>query len=115
MRPLLLVVVGVVGFLTVSAFAQNPPATTPVRVAGTIEKLDGDNLTIKTKEGQAVTVTLNADAAIFGVVPVLAYVAGDRALLKPGAAVVTVAQKKPDSTLTTGRVTAEKNGVKPPM
>jgi hypothetical protein len=204
MRPLLLVVMGVVGFVTVSAFAQNPPATTPVRVAGTIEKLDGDNLTVKPKEGQAVIVTLNADAAIFGVekrsvadikpgdflasggvrgsdgkihaievrifpealrgigegqrpwdvktdgvmtnatvgnvtqspeggvvnvtykdgqseftvgpeVPVLAYVAGDRGLLKPGAGVVTVAQKKPDGTLTTGRVTAEKNGVKPPM
>jgi hypothetical protein len=67
MRPLLLVVMGVVGFVTVSAFAQNPPATTPVRVAGAIEKLDGDNLTVKTKEGQAVTVTLNGDAAIFGV------------------------------------------------
>ena len=204
MRPILSVVVSVVGLLTVSAFAQNLPATTPVRVAGTIEKLDGDNLIVKTKEGQAVTVILNADAAIFGVekrsvadikpgdflasggvkssdgkihaievrifpealrgigegqrpwdvkpdgvmtnatvgkvtqspeggvvhvtykdsqseftvgpeVPVLAYVAGDRGLLSPGAAVVTVAQKKPDGSLTTGRVTAEKNGVKPPM
>jgi hypothetical protein len=204
MRPLLLVVVGAIGFLTVSALAQNPPATTPVRIAGTIEKLDGDHLTVKTKEDQAVTVTLNADAAIFGVekrsvadikpgdflasggvkgsdgkihaievrifpetlrgigegqrswdakpdgvmtnatvgkvtqsteggvvhvtykdgqseftvgpeVPVLAYVAGDRGLLKPGSAVVTVAQKKSDGTLMTGRVTAEKNGVKPPM
>jgi hypothetical protein len=204
MRPLLLVVVGVIGFLTMSAFAQNPPATTPVRVAGTIEKLDGDNLTVKTKDDQAVTVTLNADAAIFGVekrtladikpgdflasggvkgsdgkihaievrifpealrgigegqrpwdvkpdgvmtnatvgnvsqspeggvvhvtykdgqseftvgpaVPVLAYVAGDRGLLKPGAAVSTVAQKKPDGSLTTGRVTAQKDCVKPPM
>ena len=48
-------------------------------------------------------------------VPVLAYVAGDRGLLKPGAAIVTIAEKKPDGALTTGRVTAEKNGVKPPM
>jgi hypothetical protein len=47
-------------------------------------------------------------------VPVLAYVAGDRGLLKPGAAVFLVAQKKPDGSLTTGRVTAEKNGIKPP-
>jgi hypothetical protein len=46
---------------------------------------------------------------------VLAYVAGDRNLLDPGAAVVTVAQKKPDGSLTTGRLTAEKNGVEPPM
>jgi hypothetical protein len=195
---------GVVGFLAVSASAQNPPATTRVRLAGTIEKLDGHNLTIKTTEDQAVTVTLSTDVAIFGVekrsvadikpgdflasggvkggdgkihaievrilpealrgvgegqrpwvakpdgvmtnatvgyvtqspkagvihvtfkdgqsefvvgpeVPVLAYVAGDRGLLKPGSAVVTVAQRKPDGTLASGRVTAEKNGVKPPM
>jgi hypothetical protein len=46
---------------------------------------------------------------------VVAYVGGDRNLLKPGAAVVTIARKKPDGTLTTGRLTAEKNGVKPPM
>ena len=204
MRPLLLALVGGVGFLTIPAFAQNAPATTPVRVAGTVEQLDGNNLSVKTKDGQAVTVTLNADAAIFGVekrtvadikpgdflasggvkgsdgkihaievrifpevmrgigegqrpwdvkpdgvmtnatvgnvsqspeggvvhvtykdgqseftvgpeVPVLAYVAGDRGLLKPGAAVLTVAQKKLDGTLTTGRVMVEKNGVKPLM
>jgi hypothetical protein len=48
-------------------------------------------------------------------VPVLAYVTDDRGLLKPGAAVFTIAEKKPDGTLTTTRVTAEKNGVKPPM
>jgi hypothetical protein len=48
-------------------------------------------------------------------VPVLTYIAGDRCLLKPGATVFTIAQKKHDGTLTTGRVTAEKNGVKPPM
>ena len=204
MRPLLLVVVGVAGFVATLALAQNPPATSPVRVAGTIEQLDGNNLTVKIKDDQVVSVTLNADAAIFGVekrtladikhgdfvgsggvkgsdgkihaievrifpealrgigegqrpwdvkpdgvmtnatvgnvsqspeggvvrvtykdgqseftvgpeVPVLAYVAGDRSLLEHGAAVFTVAQKKPDGTLTTSRVTAEKNGVKPPM
>jgi hypothetical protein len=175
-----------------------------VRVVGTIDKLEGNNLTVNTKDGQAVTVVLADNAAVFGVekrsvadikpggylasggvkgtdgkihavevrifpetlrgtgegqrpwdvkpdgvmtnatvgtvgqspeggvihvkhkdgeseytigpeVPVVAYVAGDRSLLKPGAAVLTVAQKKPDGTLTTGRVTAEKNGVKPPM
>lgn len=47
--------------------------------------------------------------------PVLAYVAADRALLKPGAAVVTIATKQADGTLLTNRVTAEKDGVKPPM
>jgi hypothetical protein len=48
-------------------------------------------------------------------VPILAYVAGDRTLLKHGAAVVILAQKAPDGSLSASRVTAEKDGVKPPM
>jgi len=36
-------------------------------------------------------------------------------LLKPGAAVLTIASKKPDGSLVANRVTAEKDGVKPPM
>jgi hypothetical protein len=66
-------------------------------------------------EGGVVHITYEDGQSEFTVgpeVPVLAYVAGDRSLLKPGSAVVTVAQKKSDVTLTTGRVTAEKNGVK---
>jgi hypothetical protein len=47
--------------------------------------------------------------------PVFAYVSGDASLLKPGAAVFMVATKKPDGSLTAARVTAEKDGVKPPM
>jgi hypothetical protein len=42
-------------------------------------------------------------------------VLADRALLKPGASVVTIAAKKPDGSLAADRVTAEKDGVKPPM
>jgi len=48
-------------------------------------------------------------------VPVLGYVAGDFSLLKPGAAVFTIALKKPDGSLVANRVTAEKDGVKPPI
>jgi hypothetical protein len=48
-------------------------------------------------------------------VPVLAYVPADMGLLKPGAAVLLTAQKHPDGNLTANRVTAEKDGVKPPM
>ena len=47
--------------------------------------------------------------------PIVIYVPGDASLLKPGAAVMMVAQKKPDGTITAARVTAEKDGVKPPM
>ena len=193
-----------IALLAPPVLAQTPPATTAMRVAGTVDKLDGSNMTVKMQDGQAVTVVLADNAAVFGVekrtvadikpgdylasggvkgtdgkihavevrvfpetlrgtgegqrpwdvkpdgvmtnatvgtvsqspqggvihvkykegeseytvgpeVPVLAYVPGDRSLLKPGAAVLTIAQKKPDGTLTTGRVTAEKNGVKPPM
>ena len=193
-----------IAFLAAPALAQTAPSGTTMRVAGTVDKLDGNNLTVNMKDGPPVIVVLADNAAVFGVekrtvadikpgdylasggvkgadgkihavevrifpetlrgtgegqrpwdvkpegvmtnatvgtvtqspaggvihvkykegeseytvgpeVPILAYVAGDRSLLKPGAAVFTVAQKKPDGTLTTGRVTAEKNGVKPPM
>src|SRR5215471_16293136 len=193
-----------VAFLAMPANAQSPPATTPMRVAGAVDKLDGNNLSVSMKDGQAVTVVLADNAAVFGVekrtladikpgdylasggvkgtdgkihavevrifpetlrgtgegqrawdakpdgvmtnatvgtvsqspeggvihvkykegeseftvgpeVQIVAYVAGDRSLLKPGAAVLTIAQKKPDGSLTANRVTAEKDGVKPPM
>jgi hypothetical protein len=69
---------------------------------------EGGIIHVKYKEGES-------EYTVGPEVPILAYVAGDRSLLKHGAAIFTVAQKKPDGTLTTGRVTAEKNGVKPPM
>ena len=65
-----------------------------------------------------VHVTYNGGQSDYSVgpdVPVLAYVDADRTLLKPGAAVLIFAQKQSDGKLTTSRVTAEKNGVKPPM
>jgi len=47
--------------------------------------------------------------------PVVTFGPGDPKLLKRGAAVFIGAQKAPDGSLTAARVTAEKNGVKPPM
>jgi Domain of unknown function (DUF5666) len=47
--------------------------------------------------------------------PVVTFVPADPSLLKPGAAVFLIAQKKPDGTFTAARVNAEKDGVKPPM
>jgi hypothetical protein len=187
------------------AIAQAPPDGTPMPVRGTIEKLDGQNLTVKPKEGPAVTIALAPNFTVSGVAkrsladikpgdyvantsikgadgqlhvieihifpeemkarvtegqrpsslvqgglmtnafveevtetphgrvlkgrwkdgtietivepdaPIVIYVPGDPSLLKPGAAVTMVAQKKPDGTITAARVTAEKDGVKPPM
>jgi hypothetical protein len=48
-------------------------------------------------------------------VPVVGYGPGDAGLLKPGAAIFILASKKDDGTLSAARVTAEKDGVKPPM
>jgi hypothetical protein len=186
------------------ALAQTAPATTPVRIRGTVEKLDGHNLTVKSRDGHPVTIVLAPDFGVLGVekkglgdikagdyvastslkgadgklkaievhiflenmrglaegqfpwdlapdsimtnatiaevaaapegrvmkvkfkgneseitvpdgIPIVGYVPADASLLKPGAAVFIFAQKKPDGSLTAGRVTAEKDGVKPPM
>jgi hypothetical protein len=48
-----------------SAWAQQPPTQ---RVKGTIEKVDGNTLTVKPKDGGAVTVMLASDAQVVGVV-----------------------------------------------
>lgn len=48
-------------------------------------------------------------------IPIVTYVPGDASLLKKGAAVFVIAQKKEDGSLSAAGVTAEKDGVKPPM
>ena len=48
-------------------------------------------------------------------VPVVGFAPGDMTLLKPGAAVFLFAIKKDDGSLVTNNITAEKDGVKPPM
>jgi hypothetical protein len=186
------------------ALAQAPPAATPTRIRGTVEKLDGKTLTVKTRDGQTAAIALadnfsvsalakktpadvknndyvastgvkgtdgklhcvelrifpealrgvaegqfpwdsmpNAtmtNATVTGIATatagqtvkvnykgtesefvvgpecqVFSYVQGDPSLLKPGAAIFTVAQKQPDGSLTAARITAEKDGIKPPM
>jgi hypothetical protein len=190
--------------LATPAIAQNPPASPPARIRGTVEKLDGQALTLKSRDGQQVTVTLAPNVAVTFLVkknladikagdfvastsmkgtdgknhsvelrifpeamrglgegqyawdlapeslmtnatvsgvtgapqgqtlkvtykggeselvvgpdtPIFGYGAGDMSLLKPGSAIFIVAQKQADGSLTAARVTAEKDGVKPPM
>jgi hypothetical protein len=190
--------------LALPVAAQSPPANPPVRIRGTVDKLDGQALTVESRDGQQVTVMLAPNVAVAYLVkesladikagdfvastsmkgtdgknhsielrifpeamrglgegqyawdlapqslmtnatvsgvsgapqgqtlkvtykggeselvvgpdtPILGYGAGDMSLLKPGAAVFIVAQKQPDGSLTAARVTAEKDGVKPPM
>ena len=190
--------------LALPATAQNAPQGTPTRIRGTVEKLDGQNLTVKSREGPELTIALAPSFTVSAVVkkgltdiktgdfvgaastkgtdgklhalevlifpeamrgtgegerpwdltpdslmtnatvsgisgapqgqtlkvtykggeseivvapntPIVAFAPGDASLLKPGAAIITAASKQPDGSLTASRVTAEKDGVKPPM
>jgi hypothetical protein len=186
------------------ALAQTPPAGTPTRIRGTVDKLDGQNLMVKSRDGQALTIELAANVAVITLVkksvadikagdyvastgvkgtdgkihavevrifpevargtgegqypwdlmpdsimtnatvgkvdqapqgpvlhvtfkgteseytvgpdvPVLANGPGDISLLKPGVAVFVIALKHEDGKLTSARLYAEKDGIKPPM
>jgi hypothetical protein len=192
-----------VAFLALPVLAQSPPAGPPARIRGTVDKLDGQTLSVQQRDGQIATVTLAPDAVIQTLVkrnladikpgdfvastgikgkdgkihaievrifakatpdggrqfawdlspdsvmtnatvgtvtqapegevlhvtfkggeseysigpdvPVLAAAPDDISLLKPGVAVFVIALKHPDGSLTSNRLYAEKNGVKPPM
>jgi len=72
----------------------------------------------QTSAGSVVHVTYKGGEAEFVVgpdVPVVGYVSADRALLKPGATVLTIAIKQADGNVVANRIYAEKDGVKPPM
>jgi hypothetical protein len=198
MRPSLIAAFFAVA--TIPVLAQTPEGT-PTRIRGTVEKLDGPTLMVKTQAGQEVAVTLAPNFTISGVekrslsdikpgdyiastsvrgrdgklralevhflppgadegqfawdlapdslmtnatvagvaaapqgqvlrvtykgqeaeisvppdVPVVAFVPGDRSLVKPGAAVFIFGQRKPDGSVAATRITLEKDGVKPPM
>jgi hypothetical protein len=191
--------------LALPAAAQNPPEGTPTRIRGTVERLDGQTLLVKSRDGQSLSIALAPNFTVRGMaaktvadikpgdfvastsvkdpdgklraievhilpdslrgvaregqfpwdlvpegimtnataaqitsapqgqvikvtykdgeaevtippgIPIVGYVAGDPSLLKPGAAVFITAQKKADGSLTASAVTAEKDGVKPPM
>src|SRR3954453_22612640 len=49
------------------ALAQTAPEGTRVRVAGTIEELKGDVLTVNAANGQMQSVTLSPDLQVYGV------------------------------------------------
>jgi len=81
---------------------------TNATVSGITGAPQGQTLKVSYK-GNESEIVVGTDTPIFG------YGAGDAGLLKPGAAVFIVALKKPDGSLSAARVTAEKDGVKPPM
>ena len=202
MRRMAIVAV-LVALSAIPALAQNPPDGTPTRARGVVEKLTGQTLAVKSREGEVLTIALAPDVAIQTLVkktltdikpgdfvastgikdkdgkihaievrifpaatpdggrqfawdlgpdsvmtnatvgtvtkapdatvlhvtfkggeseysvgpdvPVLANAPGDISMLRPGATVFVIALKKSDGSLTSSRIYAEKDGVKPPM
>lgn len=69
-------------------------------------------------QGGKIKISLNgkdSEIAVASDTPIVTYAPGDPALLKPGAAVFVIARKETNGDLSAATVTAEKNGVKPPM
>src|SRR5207253_165745 len=57
-------VAAAIGLFVAPALAQNTPAPPPVRVRGVIEKVDGDNLSIKARDGAEMKVAVTATTRI---------------------------------------------------
>ena len=68
MTTKLLLAGALMALLALPAGAQNPPAGTPTRIRGTVEKLDGQNLTVKSREGPELTIALAPNFTVAAVV-----------------------------------------------
>ena len=82
---------------------------TNANVEQTVAGTDGQTLMVKYKGGEKKLI-VTPDT------PIVTYVTGDRADLKPGTAVfIGAAKKQPDGSLETPRITYGKDGLIPPM
>jgi hypothetical protein len=64
MTTKLLLAGALIALLISPAGAQPAPQGTPTRIRGTVEKLDGQALTVKSREGQTVTIALADNVAV---------------------------------------------------
>ena len=92
------------------AWDLRPNSTmTNATVAETVAGTDGQNITVKYKDGEK-KVVIGADT------PIVSFVTGDKAELKPGAKIIIFgATKKDDGTFETNRVGVGLDGITPPM
>jgi hypothetical protein len=81
---------------------------TNATVAQTVAGNDGQNLTIKYKDGEK-KIVVSPDT------PVVTYVPADKSELKPGAKVIAFVKKLPDGLFETNRISVGKDGLTPPM
>lgn len=82
---------------------------TNATVAETVKSVDGQTIMVKYKDGEKkIIVPPNA--------PIVTYVPGSMADLKPGAKIfIVAAMRQPDGTFTAARVNVGKDGLTPPM
>jgi hypothetical protein len=92
------------------AWDLRPNSTmTNATVAETVAGTDGQNIMVKYKDGEKKVVVPPET-------PIVAFVSGDKAELKPGAKIIIFgAIKKEDGTLEAGRVGVGLDGITPPM
>jgi hypothetical protein len=92
------------------AWDLRPNSTmTNATVAETVAGADGQNIMVKYKDGEKKVVVPPET-------PIVAFVSGDKAELKPGAKVIIFgAIKKDDGTLEAGRIGVGLDGITPPM
>jgi hypothetical protein len=82
---------------------------TNATVAETVAGTDGQNILVKYKDGEK-KVVVPKDT------PIVTFVAGDKAELKPGARIIIfAATRKDDGTLEAARVNVGRDGITPPM
>jgi hypothetical protein len=82
---------------------------TNATVAETVAGTDGQNILVKYKDGEK-KVVVPKDT------PIVTFVVGDKAELKPGAKIIIFgATKKDDGTLEAARVNVGRDGITPPM
>ena len=60
----LLLAGALIALMVLPAAAQNAPEGTPTRVRGTVEKVDGQNLTVKSRDGQELTIVLAPNVTV---------------------------------------------------
>lgn len=89
---------------------EGPPQATMTNanVDVSVAAVDGQMLTLKYKDGEKKLLVTPKTATV-------AYAPGDRAELKPGIKFIAVAQKQPDGSLQTTRISYGRDGLTPPM
>jgi hypothetical protein len=78
------------GAAAIAALAISPAVAQTQRLRGTIEKVDGNTLSVKTRDGAAATLTLTGNATIVGVVK------ASLAEIKEGSFIGSGAMPQPD-------------------